>query len=226
MENNNLVDIGKRIKEQRKKNNLTQEELGAQLLVSREKVNYWETGSRDIKTGDLVALAKALNTTSDYLLGIERGTTPETSALIDAIGLSETSIKYLSDDNNAKARELFDFLVNSEITVEYNAEDGCKYISILGTLCRILELAHAPNDLVITIEPDGGIELVNIQNESGKGVVIDYKTAKAPTSLIGFDVTHGLELSRYLSDMYISNLGTLLKAYHAKCHETRLVMEE
>lgn len=221
MGNNNLVDIGKRIKEQRKKNNLTQEELAAQLLVSREKVNYWETGSRDIKTGDLVALAKALNTTSDYLLGIERGTTPAASALMDAIGLAETSIKYLSDDNNAKVRKLFDFLISAEIEWEEDFSDGSRQISFLGTLCRILDIANAPNNIHINVSSNGEIEFVNILRKDGEGFVVDYKTTKTSASLTGFDVAHGVDLSDYLSDVYISHLGELLKTYHRKCHEIK-----
>lgn len=243
MENNNLVDIGKRIKEQRKKNNLTQEELGAQLLVSREKVNYWETGSRDIKTGDLVALAKALNTTSDYLLGIERGTTPETSALMDAIGLSETSIKYLSNENNAKARKLFDFLINDEIMTEQKnikaeeeysriVEEGTeseekldemlfdlhKY-SILTTLCKILDIANTPNDIYVGLFFGGNIELMNILRKGTDGIVVDTKCVQLEGFKSPVDYIHDLNLSDYLSDRYIANLGEMLKAYHRECRK-------
>ena len=244
MENNNLVDIGKRIKEQRKKNNLTQEELGAQLLVSREKVNYWETGSRDIKTGDLVALAKALNTTSDYLLGIERGTTPETSTLMDAIGLSETSIKYLSNENNAKARELFDFLINDEIMTEQKnikaeeeyfriVEKGTESqekldemfldfhnrYSILTTLCKILAIANTPNDIYLGLFFGGNIELTNILRKGTDGIVVDAKSVQLEGFKSPVDYIHDLNLSDYLSDRYIANLGEMLKAYHRECRK-------
>jgi transcriptional regulator with XRE-family HTH domain len=111
MGNNNLVDIGKRIKEQRKKNKLTQEELAAQLLVDRVNVSYWEVGSRDIKTGDLIALAKALNTTSDYLLGLERGITPGISKVIEMLGLSEKTIDFLSDPKHQVHRDLVNRMI-------------------------------------------------------------------------------------------------------------------
>ena len=62
---------------------MTQAALAKKLLVDRVNISYWENGTRDIKTGDLVAIARALNTTSDYLLGLERGVTPGISKVIE-----------------------------------------------------------------------------------------------------------------------------------------------
>ena len=247
MENNNLADIGKRIKEQRKKNNLTQEELAALLMVSREKVNYWEVGSRDMKTGDLFSLAKALNTTSDYLLGIERGTTPETRALIDTIGLSETSVKYLSDDRNDKARQLFNFLIDGDIEAEQNDRkifekfkkemeeiglseeqiekhrNSSRQLSILSILCRWLDIANAADDLHIHANPDGSIELVNISINDGKKIVTDHFNTKFQTSSWGIEICHNLAFADYISECYISALCEMLRDYYRKQRETKLI---
>lgn len=221
MENNNLVDIGKRIKEQRKKNKLTQEELAAQLLVSREKVNYWETGSRDIKTGDLVALAKALNTTSDYLLGIERGTTPEISTLMDSIGLSEIAIKRLMDENDEEARVVVNFLINSadnwEATFTKNSP------AVLSTFYKILRLANAPNDVHIGMSEDGKLEVLNLLIKDNEGFIVDYKTTDTDTKYTSVSNEYGLNLSEYVSNQYITYLGELLKTYHQQCHEMKTI---
>lgn len=244
MENCNIVDIGKRIKEQRKKNNLTQEELAALLMVSREKVNYWEVGSRDIKTGDLISLAKALNTTSDYLLGIERGTTPEISALIDTIGLSETSIVYLSDNKNAQTRRLFDFLIDRAIEDEQedmkeieamescgvSAEDVkemqntfCSTLSLLDILCRVLDVANASNDIRIDVSPDGEIDVVNISESGNLGHVKDHHRIKMEKANCGSEMVHNISLSYYISDFYINMLSEKLREYHRKCHDIRAI---
>ena len=84
---------------------MTQEELAKKLLVSRETVNYWENGTRDIKADKLVAIAKELNTTSDYLLGLERGVTPGISKVIEMLGLSEKTIDFLSDEKHQIHRD-------------------------------------------------------------------------------------------------------------------------
>ena len=81
--NSSQEAIGKRIAELRQKNNLTQSELASKLCVSREMINYWEKGSRDIKTGNIVLLSEVLNTTCDYLLqGIEPNSTTNNVAAI------------------------------------------------------------------------------------------------------------------------------------------------
>lgn len=218
MGNNNLVDIGKRIKEQRKKNKLTQEELAAQLLVSRETVNYWEVGSRDIKTGNLIALAKALNTTSDYLLGIDKGTTPEISTLIDTLGLSEIAIKRLMDENDEMARTVVNFLINSADNWENTFPKNSP--SVLSTLYKILRIANAPNDVNIGVNADGKVEVLNLIIKDNEGFIVDYKSTDTDTKYTNVCEEYGFYLSEYVSNQHIAYLGELLKEYHRQCHLT------
>jgi len=66
-----MQNIGKRIKELRITNNLTQEKLASYLNVSFQTVSKWEN---EINTPDLsfiVPLANLLHTTTDFLLGKE-----------------------------------------------------------------------------------------------------------------------------------------------------------
>lgn len=98
--NSNLEAIGKRIAEQRQKNNLTQAELASRVSVSREIINYWENGSRDIKTGNIVLLAEALNTTCDYLL---QGVESNNVDIHRSLGLSNASIDFLKKLNSYKS---------------------------------------------------------------------------------------------------------------------------
>ena len=66
----------------RKKAGLSQEELAAQVGVSRQAVSKWELGDASPDIGKLLALAKAFGVTTDWLLSEEgpaqeEGPTPD-----------------------------------------------------------------------------------------------------------------------------------------------------
>lgn len=85
-------EIGARIKELREKHGMTQTELAEKLFTSRETVNMWERGARDIKTGTIIALAEELHTTCDYIL---RGIESHNVNINDELGLSNASANHL-----------------------------------------------------------------------------------------------------------------------------------
>ena len=70
-----LMTIGEKIKELRKKNDLTQEKLADYLCVSYQAVSKWECGLSSPDLSLIVPLAKLLHVTTDELLGM---TAPET----------------------------------------------------------------------------------------------------------------------------------------------------
>lgn len=85
-------EIGARIKALRIRQGMTQSELATKLFTTRELVNMWERGARDIKTGMIIALADTLQTSCDYLLrGIETNNIP----ISEDLGLSNKSINHL-----------------------------------------------------------------------------------------------------------------------------------
>ena len=61
--------LAKRIKESRLKQNLTQEELGNLLKVSKVSVCLWESGSKKPSSKNLIMLSKVLNVPLEYLIG-------------------------------------------------------------------------------------------------------------------------------------------------------------
>ena len=69
------MTIGEKIKELRKKNDLTQEKLADYLCVSYQAVSKWECGLSSPDLSLIVPLAKLLRVTTDELLGM---TPPET----------------------------------------------------------------------------------------------------------------------------------------------------
>ena len=65
-----MNDIGQKIKELRKKNGFTQEELAGSLGVTFQSVSKWETGATTPDLGLIVPLAQILNVSTDELLGM------------------------------------------------------------------------------------------------------------------------------------------------------------
>jgi transcriptional regulator with XRE-family HTH domain len=78
-----MVDLGKRLKQLRKENNLTQKQLASQIGVQNAVISFYEVGERYPSPEVLVKLASTLHVTTDYLLGIDKGETVDVSGLSD-----------------------------------------------------------------------------------------------------------------------------------------------
>ena len=72
------MTLGQRISLYRKKLNISQEELGARLGVSRQAVSKWETGTADPSTSNLLALAKLFGVSAEELLQSVEKSAPNT----------------------------------------------------------------------------------------------------------------------------------------------------
>ena len=62
------MSLGEKIREQRKKAGLSQEQLSEKLGVSRSAITKWETDKGIPDVDNLKALSKLLNVSIDYLL--------------------------------------------------------------------------------------------------------------------------------------------------------------
>lgn len=67
---------GHRVKKLREKNGWTQDDLGARIGFTGKQVLRFEKPNNNCKAQVVVALATALNTTSDYLLGLTNNDEP------------------------------------------------------------------------------------------------------------------------------------------------------
>lgn len=65
------TEFGARLTEARQRAGLSQAELAAKVAVDRRMIAHWERRSVTLKPEQLVALAAALITTTDELLGIK-----------------------------------------------------------------------------------------------------------------------------------------------------------
>lgn len=64
-----MTSFSKRLKELRKRNNLTQQELADKVGTKRVNVTKWETARTEPTLENIVKLSKILDTTTDFLLG-------------------------------------------------------------------------------------------------------------------------------------------------------------
>ena len=65
------MTIGEKIRLQRKRVNMKQEELGDNLGISAKTIQRWEAGERMPNTSIIPNLAKTLNTSVEYLMGVD-----------------------------------------------------------------------------------------------------------------------------------------------------------
>lgn len=170
--NTNLVSIGERIAIQRKAVGLTQKELAEKLHTSREIINYWEKGSRDIKTENIILLAKHLFVSTDYLLGLsDNPTTDEaTKSLCKTLRLSDKAIKFLQEPKNKSISDTIDKLIEQHLIYE---KLGIQFIkgdvwraklsfnSILREIMLYFDLCRVENDVIISLNKQGEISIVS-----------------------------------------------------------------
>lgn len=68
--------FNERLKEIRIKKNLTQEEFAKLLNISPSSISLYETGNREPSLSTLVNIAKILDVSTDYLLGLSDSEKP------------------------------------------------------------------------------------------------------------------------------------------------------
>ena len=65
----NLINIGKKLKEIRKKANLTQEKFAQKIDTKRSSISYYEIGKMMISTADLKQICETFGVSADYIVG-------------------------------------------------------------------------------------------------------------------------------------------------------------
>lgn len=68
MDSTDLIEIGKRIYNQRKKMGYTQEQLADMMNVSIQMISNLERGNKAIRIDNLIRLCNILNVSTDYIL--------------------------------------------------------------------------------------------------------------------------------------------------------------
>lgn len=77
-----MYTFGTRLRTLRKNLNLTQQELADYLGVSKSMLSYYESSSRYPSYDILIKIARIFRVTTDYLLGVNHGTTIDVTDLL------------------------------------------------------------------------------------------------------------------------------------------------
>lgn len=80
----NVCDFGTVLRNLRKSYNLTQQELGSRIGLSKAVVSKYETGMGYPTYDILILLADYFSVTTDFLLGVEKQRTLDVSSLSDS----------------------------------------------------------------------------------------------------------------------------------------------
>ena len=81
------MDFGTRLKELRKQNGFTQQQLAERVGVTKSVISFYELKERAPSPDVLTKLSYIFHVSTDYLLGIERNKT------VDVTGLSDEDIR-------------------------------------------------------------------------------------------------------------------------------------
>ena len=66
-----MISFRERFKELRLENNVTQQEMGKLLGVSKMAISHWESGHSEPSIEQLICIAKYFSVSLDYLLGLQ-----------------------------------------------------------------------------------------------------------------------------------------------------------
>lgn len=93
--------LGKKIRELREENNITQQDLAKYLKVAKSTLSQYETGSRIPNDDIKKAIALKFNVSIDYLLGL----TNIPNTVDDYIQKSNTNSYHINDDEQTLIRK-------------------------------------------------------------------------------------------------------------------------
>ena len=68
-----MVEFGERLKKLRKQKGLTQKQLAELIGVKNSIISFYEVGDRIPSPEIIIKLSAVLNSSTDYLLGVEKG---------------------------------------------------------------------------------------------------------------------------------------------------------
>ena len=94
--------LGEKIQRLRKEKGLSQEQLAAQITVSRQAISKWELGESTPDTDNIVQLCKIFQVSADYLLNDEY----QSDGDIPAVKISSDDLKQEYQQKQSKARAI------------------------------------------------------------------------------------------------------------------------
>lgn len=117
------IEIGKRIEQLRIKKGFTQLELAKILKIKRETISQWENGSRDLKSGYIIALADVLDTNCDYIL---RGIETKNIEVSKQTGLNDDSLSVLEQYKNLSSFGYYNHEEEEKDLIKWGSNENFK----------------------------------------------------------------------------------------------------
>lgn len=120
--------VGNRINEALAQNGMLQKDLAKILGVTDNTISYFCKGSRSPQLEQLPKIAEALNTSTDYLLGMTQVKSPsiDTQAIVSQTGLSEKNVELLEyfqsipmETHISMANDFLSFVLDSKLSMDY-----------------------------------------------------------------------------------------------------------
>ena len=129
--------IGQRIRELRRKNDLTQEKMADYLGVTYQSVSKWECGTTYPDLAMIVPIARLLHVTADELLGMDAPENDERKAYFDGEYDLDRAVELIQQNTRHYAkRQLTWFRRDKEIHWLSATDEYEKNVSIIDALLR------------------------------------------------------------------------------------------
>jgi transcriptional regulator with XRE-family HTH domain len=159
-----LPDLAKRIRGQREKRGLKQQDVANALNVSPQAVSKWERGENAPDIGVLGGLAKLLGVSVDWILGVaETGRDVfEATVLVSSVaGAYEKSLRMRARDFAIWANGLFYQL--TELTLRHDGVPvkymGDRYLAFFSSTAHRERALHVAKEAKVLIGPDLSVGL-------------------------------------------------------------------
>ena len=166
-----LIEMGLRIKEMRKKHNLTQEELANKMGYTKSSISKIEKGLVDLPQSKLEQFAEILDTTPVYLLGFDKNPLPKNAIPVPSQGRLPI-VGRVSAGNGVLAEEN---IVGYELADMRYCNDGHFFLKVNGDSMEPLIM---PDDLLLIRKQEsvdsGNYAVVVIDEEDGVVKKVKY----------------------------------------------------
>ena len=182
-----MQNIGKRIKDLRKSNDLTQEKLASLLGVTDKAVSKWERGATMPDLSLIVPLARLLNVTTDTLLGMNPTENDPRKQYFD-----EEYFEYWNKDDHEA-----DYLIAKQAVAEYPGD--YRYLHWLGSVEYYIAFRHQEQrEFLAAMDESIAHNLLVYENTSDE----ELKNNALWTVICAYRYSGRIEEARKYAEMY------------------------
>ena len=175
MDSKNIV--GSRLNAALARRNVKQKELAQYLNVPDNTISYFCSGKRTPNVQQIAEIAKRLEISTDYLLGVSDVMSADTATreLCLTLGLNDIAIESLQEDSNSRIQNVINFLFlqhhyarnirHAQKSDEFEkmfADRAENENSVLMLLSEFLSILRAEQDLSIILTPDGELTISKV----------------------------------------------------------------